>query len=44
MFGEILSVTDSGLNGRLEGKKVNALQVAAAEAIDERFEEVGWVG
>ena len=44
MFGESLSVSDSGLNGRLEGGEVDVVQVAAAEAADEMFEEVGWVG
>ena len=44
MFGESLPVTDSELNGRLEGGEVDVAQVAAAEAVDEIFEEVGWVG
>ena len=44
MFGESLPVSNSGLNGRLEGGEVDAVQVAAAEAVDERLEEVGWVG
>ena len=42
MFGESLLVSDSGLNGRLEGGEVDVVQVAAAEAVDEMFEEVGW--
>ena len=41
MFGESLPVSE---NERLEGGEVDVVQIAAAEAVDEMFEEVGWVG